>query len=113
VSLGEVVKNVRMSLGEAAPVLGVLLTMVQPEREQTESIIGEVREHYGGKVFDTEIERDSALEEAPTHGQSIFDYAPDSRGAAQYEALVGEVRDRLDRYGSVYGKVRQKQATRT
>jgi chromosome partitioning protein len=113
ISLGEVVKNVRMSLGEAAPVLGVLLTMVQPEREQTESIIGEVREHYGGKVFDTEIERDSALEEAPTHGQSIFDYAPDSRGAAQYEALVGEVRDRLDRYGSVYGKVRQKQATRT
>jgi chromosome partitioning protein len=113
ISLGEVVKNVRMSLGEAAPVLGVLLTMVKSEKEQSESIIGEVREHYGGKVFDTEIEQDPALEEAPTHGQSIFDHAPDSRGAAQYEALVEEVLDRLDRYGSVYGKVREKQPTRT
>ena len=113
ISLGEVVKNVRRNLGEAAPVLGVLLTMVPPKRTQTESIIGEVREHYGGKVFDTEIEQDPALETAPTHGRSIFDHAPDARGAAQYGALVDEVRDRLDRYGSVYGTIREKQPTRT
>jgi chromosome partitioning protein len=113
ISLGEVVKTVRRNLGEAAPVLGVLLTMVRPKKTETESIIREVREHYGGKVFDTEIERDPALEEAPTHGRSIFDHAPGSQGAAQYGALVDEVRARLDRYGSVYGTIREKQPTRT
>jgi chromosome partitioning protein len=113
VSLGEVVKNVRMNLGEAAPVLGVLLTMVQRDDEQTRAIIAEVRSHYGGKVFDTEIRTDPAIEKAPTLGQSVFEYAPDSQGAREYQALVDEVVDRLDRYGSVYEDVREKQPERT
>jgi chromosome partitioning protein len=113
VSLGEVVRNVRMSLGEAAPVLGVLLTMVQREDKQTRAIINEVRNHYGGKVFDTEIRSDPAIEKAPTLGQSIFDYAPESQGAQEYQSLVDEVVDRLERYSSVYGTVKEKQASRT
>lgn len=112
VSLGEVVKNVRMSLGEAAPVLGVLLTMVQREDTQTRAIIEEVRSHYGGKVFDTEIRDDPAIEKAPTIGKSIFEYAPDSQGATEYQALVDEVVDRLDRYGSVYEDIRKTQPSR-
>jgi len=113
VSLGEVVKNVRMSLGEAAPVLGVLLTMVQRDDKQTRAIMKEVRNHYGGKVFDTEIRNDPAIEKAPTLGQSVFEYAPDSQGAQEYQALVNEVLDRLERYGSVYEDVREKKAKRT
>ena len=112
VSLGEVVKNVRMNLGEAAPVLGVLLTMVQRDDKQTRAIMKEVRNHYGGKVFDTEIRSDPAIEKAPTLGQSIFEYAPESQGAREYQALVDEVVERLDRYGSVYGTVKEKQAER-
>lgn len=112
VSLGEVVKNVRMNPGEAAPVLGVLLTMVQRDDKKTRAIMKEVRTHYGGQVFDTEIRSDPAIEKAPTLGQSVFDYAPDSQGAQEYQALVDEVVDRLDRYGSVYGTVKEKQAER-
>lgn len=112
VSLGEVVKNVRQGMGEAAPVLGVLLTMVQREDRQTSAIIEEVRNHYGGKVFDTEIRSDPALEEAPTQGTSIFDYAPSSQGAEEYGALVEEVVDRLDRYGSVYESINGTQKQR-
>jgi chromosome partitioning protein len=112
VSLGEVVNNVRMSLGEAAPVLGVLLTMVQREDEQTRAIIEEVRNHYGGKVFDTEVRSDPPIEKAPTLGQSIFDYAPDSQGAADYQGVVDEVLDRLDRYGDVYSTIKEKKTER-
>jgi len=112
VSLGKVVKNVRRSLGEAAPVLGVLLTMVQREDRETKAIIEEVRGHYGGKVFDTEIRQDAALEKAPTRGQSIFEYAPDSQGAKEYGSLVEEVIDRLERYGSVYETVWDRQSDR-
>ncbi len=113
VSLGEVVKNVRQGMGEAAPVLGVLLTMVQRDDQETHTIMEEVRNHYGGKVFDTEIRSDPALEEAPTRGQAIFDYAPDSQGAQEYGALVEEVIDRLDRYGSVYDTVNETQERRS
>jgi chromosome partitioning protein len=86
--------------------------MIQREDEETREIIKEVRNHYGGKVFDTEIRHDPAIEEAPTRGQSVFDYAPDSQGAREYRALLEEVVDRLDRYGSVYGTVREKQSSR-
>jgi chromosome partitioning protein len=107
ISLGEVVKNVRMSLGEAAPVLGVVLTMVKRDDEQTRAIIREVRNHYGGKVFDTEIRDDAAIEDAPARGVSVFDTAPDSQGARDYGNLVSEILERVDRYGSIYGTVRR------
>ena len=107
ISLGKVVNNVRRGLGEAAPVLGVLLTMVRRTDDQTRRIIEEVRNHYGGKVFDTEIRDDPAIEDAPGYGKSVFQHAPDSQGAADYGDLVQEVLDRIDRYGSVYGTVRQ------
>ena len=43
------------------------------------------------KVFATKIRRNIRLAEAPSFGQSIFDYAPDSNGAEDYAALAIEV----------------------
>ena len=43
------------------------------------------------KVFATKIRRNIRLAEAPSFGQSIFDYAPDSNGAEDYAALALEV----------------------
>ena len=44
-----------------------------------------------GKVFRTRIRRNIRLAEAPSFGQSIFDYAADSNGAEDYAALAAEV----------------------
>jgi chromosome partitioning protein len=107
VSLGEVVRETRMSLGEAAPILGVVITLVSDEEEETQAIKEGLRDHYGGKVFETEIRQDSTLAEAPTRGVSVFDYAPDSVGAQDYRNLVREVTERVDRYESVYDTVNQ------
>jgi chromosome partitioning protein len=43
------------------------------------------------RVFQTKIRRNIRLAEAPSFGQSIFDYAPDSYGAADYRSLAEEV----------------------
>ncbi|RMG35783.1 MAG: ParA family protein [Planctomycetota bacterium] len=45
----------------------------------------------GARVFETRIRRNIKLAEAPSFGQSIFDYAPKSPGAADYAGLVREV----------------------
>jgi len=103
VSLGEVVRRVRRGIGEAAPILGLALTMVGDEGKDVAETIEQLRDHYGGKVFDTEIRRDPALGEAPGHNQDIFRYAPDSQGARDYARLIDEVEERIHRYGSVYG----------
>ena len=41
--------------------------------------------------FDTRIRRNIRLAEAPSYGQSIFQYAPDSNGAQDYRSLALEV----------------------
>jgi len=43
------------------------------------------------RVFETRIRRNIRLAEAPSFGQSIFDYAPESNGADDYAALAAEV----------------------
>ena len=41
--------------------------------------------------FDTRIRRNIRLAEAPSYGQSIFEYAPSSNGAQDYGSLAAEV----------------------
>ena len=43
------------------------------------------------RIFDAKVRRNIKLAEAPSHGQSIFDYAPTSTGALDYQNLVHEV----------------------
>lgn len=102
VSLGKTVRRVRQGIGEAAPILGVLLTMVDRSQDGVESAIDQLRNHYGGKVFDRVIRKDPTLEEAPSHGQDIFRYAPNSMGAEDYGRIIDEIENRLERYGSVF-----------
>ena len=46
---------------------------------------------YGAQIFDTCIRRNIRLAEAPSFGQSIFEYAPHSNGAEDYRILADEV----------------------
>lgn len=61
------------------------------------SFFGEERSPAGfvgqAKLFQTRIRRNIRLAEAPSFGQSIFQYAPQSNGADDYRQLAGEVLD--------------------
>lgn len=73
---------------------GIVLTMYDHTLELTHEVDREVREFFGEIVFDTVIPRDVAVCEAPSHGQSVLDYAPRSRGTRAYIELCMEVLDR-------------------
>lgn len=73
---------------------GIVLTMFDETLELTHEVDGEVREFFGDIVFDTVIPRDAAVAEAPSHGQSVIDYAPRSRGTRAYIELCMEVLER-------------------
>jgi chromosome partitioning protein len=47
----------------------------------------------GARLFESVIRRNIKLAESPSYGQSIFDYAPDSNGARDYERLAREIHD--------------------
>ncbi|MBN1910482.1 MAG: ParA family protein [Pirellulales bacterium] len=70
---------------------GIVLTMYDDGLELTHEVDREVREFFGEIVFDTVIPRDVAVSESPSHGKSVIDYAPRSRGARAYVELCMEV----------------------
>ena len=73
---------------------GILLTMYDPSLELTVEVDDEVREFFGEVVFDTVVPRDVNVTEAPSHGKSVIEYAPRSRGTRAYIELCMEVLER-------------------
>ena len=73
---------------------GILLTMYDESLELTREVDAEVREFFGEVVYQTVIPRDVTVSEAPSHGQSVIDYAPRARGARAYVELCMEVLER-------------------
>ena len=57
--------------------------------------------------FATKIRRNIRLAEAPSFGQSIFEYAPYSNGAADYRCLAEEVMEICERHRYAYNGSRQ------
>jgi chromosome partitioning protein len=54
-------------------------------------VVNEVKRHFPGQVFQAIIPRSIRLAEAPSYGQPISEYAPDSTGALAYNALAQEL----------------------
>ena len=86
---------VRKHLNPALTITGLLLTMVDSRTKLSDQVGQEVRRHFGDRVFQTLIPRSIRLAEAPSYGEPIFTYAPDSRGAGAYRDLAREAASRL------------------
>lgn len=82
---------VQNKLNPGLYVAGVLLTMFDPRTRLASEIVKEVRGHFPKETFQTIISRNVRLSEAPSFGQSILDYDPDSPGALAYRSLAEEV----------------------
>ena len=76
--------------------LGVVMTMFDGRTRLSQQVVGEVRQHFGAKAFQTLIPRATRLAEAPSFGQPIIYYDKYNAGAAAYELLAQEVLSRLE-----------------
>lgn len=70
---------------------GIVLTMFDTRNNLSHQVVTEIKNHFGEKVFSAIIPRNVRLSEAPSHGQSIFDYDEKSIGAQKYLELAKEV----------------------
>ena len=76
--------------------LGVLMTMFDSRTRLSHQVVGEVRNYFHEKVFETIIPRTTRLAEAPSHGKPVIHYDPYSAGSAAYEVFAQEVVARLE-----------------
>lgn len=86
-----VIDRVQKSLNPSLVLTGVLLTMFDQRTNLSKMVVDDVRAHFKDRVFETIIPRNVKLSEAPSFGQSIAVYAPESPGAIAYEKVVDEL----------------------
>ncbi|MBO4361779.1 MAG: ParA family protein [Paludibacteraceae bacterium] len=88
------IKIIKSQLNPSLSIMGFVLTMYDNRLRLSNQVLDEVRRHFGDLVFSTVIARNVRLSEAPSHGQTILDYEPKSKGAVAYKALAKEVMKR-------------------
>ena len=84
------IQQVRTVLNDKLKIAGVLLTMYDGRTRLSQDIAKEVQDFFPKEVYRTIIPRSVRLSEAPSHGQTILNYAPQSAGAQAYKALATE-----------------------
>lgn len=89
------IKIVKQHLNNKLEIFGILMTMFDPRTRLNQEVVKSVRGTFREMVFETVIQRNIKLSEAPSHCQSIIDYDADSRGAQNYMELANELLNRL------------------
>jgi len=95
-ALTDTIGKIRKVINPRLDIEGILRTMFDPRNNLANDVSAQLAQHYGDKVYRTVIPRNVRLAEAPSHGQPIIAYDPQSSGAKAYLALAGEVLRRHD-----------------
>lgn len=89
--LTQTIELVQKYLNPDLDIRGLIMTMYDSRTNLSRQVVEEVRSYFPGKVFRTIIPRNIRLSEAPSFGQPINLYAPNSPGAIAYKVLAAEV----------------------
>ncbi len=85
------VKSVQRIHNTDLDIEGMLLTMYDSRLRLSNQVVDEVKKHFADMVFDTIIQRNVKLSEAPSYGESIIKYDASSKGASNYLNLANEI----------------------
>jgi chromosome partitioning protein len=87
----DTIDQVRSIYNPSLVVGGVLICLHDNRKRLARAVADTIRAYFGDLVFETIIRSNVALAEAPSQGQTIFEYAPKSSGAEDYSSLALEL----------------------
>lgn len=85
------IKIVQARLNPDLQIEGILLTMYDVRLRLSNQVVEEVKTHFQDLVFDTIIQRNTRLSEAPSFGVSVIMHDATSKGAINYLNLAKEI----------------------
>ncbi len=88
--MSDTVAQVREAINPTLSILGVVPSLYDKRKTLHRDALKAIRQAFPRQVFDP-IRDNVSLAEAPSHGQDIFSYAPDSNGAIDYGILSKSV----------------------
>ena len=89
--LMETIEVVKKRLNPPLEITGIIGTLFDSRKNLNQEVVKKIKEYFGEKLFPTLIRDNIALAEAPSFGMTIYEYKPDSYGAADYTSLSREV----------------------
>ncbi|MEQ8908546.1 MAG: AAA family ATPase [Vicingaceae bacterium] len=90
------IKIVQARLNPDLSIEGLLLTMYDIRLRLSNQVVEEVKTHFQQMVFDTIIQRNTRLGEAPSHGETIIMHDASCKGAVNYLNLAREILQKND-----------------
>lgn len=81
---------VKENLNPFLEILGVVVTMYDERAKLSRDVLFELYKNFPARIFRTVIPRSIKLAEAPSFSKTIFEYAPNSKGAIAYRRLAIE-----------------------
>ncbi len=81
------IKDIDRHLGHTVRISGVVPTFFDARTKLAREAVETLEGHFKERLYEP-IRRSTRLAEAPSHRQTIFEYAPDSPGADDYRRLV-------------------------
>jgi chromosome partitioning protein len=85
------IKSVQKIHNSELDIEGLLLTMYDSRLRLSNQVVEEVQKHFSDMVFETIIQRNVRLSEAPSFGETIINYDATSKGASNYLNLAHEI----------------------
>ncbi len=85
------IKIIKSKLNPTLDIEGFLLTMYDSRLRSANQVYDEVKNHFQELVFNTVIQRNVKLSEAPSHGIPVILYDAESKGAQNYLSLAKEI----------------------
>ena len=95
--LGKLLQTIRIvqnGMNSALTIEGFVVTMFDGRTKVHNQVLTELREHFKEMVFNTIIQRNIRLSEAPSHGKPIILYDVICNGTTNYLNLAKEVLER-------------------
>lgn len=94
VKLIETIEIVKKRLNSTLEISGIICTLFDKRKNLNKEVLENIKNYFGDKVFNVVIRDNISLAEAPSFGKTIFEYKPESHGAADYLALSKEIVER-------------------
>jgi len=92
--LGKLLNTIKIIQGRLNPELaieGFVLTMYDPRLRLSNQVVDEVKKHFQQMVFETIVQRNIKLSEAPSFGKPVVLYDAESKGSVNYLNLAREL----------------------
>lgn len=88
------IKIIQSNLNTGLSIEGILLTMYDKRLRLANQVVEEVKTHFRQMVFNTIVQRNTKLGEAPSFGETIIMHDASSKGAVNYLNLAREILQR-------------------